>query len=139
MTPQELIAEARTWIGTPYHHGGRIRGAGCDCVSFTASLLESMGLSGIVLPDVYKIRPDGTLLAHLERNRDLYREISVNEMQAGDVVLIRLYKEPQHFALYTGEGTVIHSDMRHGVVESAFDEGWRSRLVKIMRARILEA
>lgn len=138
MTPLDLVAEARTWIGTPYHHGGRLRGSGCDCVSFTVSLLESMGMAGIVLPEVYKIRPDGTLLSHLERNRDLYREVSVDDIRAGDVVLIRLYKQPQHFGLYTGDGTVIHADMRHGVVESAFDAGWRSRLVKIMRARALE-
>lgn len=27
------VIEARSWIGTPYHPGGRVKGAGCDCGS----------------------------------------------------------------------------------------------------------
>jgi len=27
------VAEARSWISTPYHIGGRTKGAGCDCGS----------------------------------------------------------------------------------------------------------
>ena len=28
---ERLIAEAKEWLGTPYHTGGRVKGAGCDC------------------------------------------------------------------------------------------------------------
>ncbi|MGR3492459.1 MAG: peptidase P60, partial [Shimia sp.] len=30
MSPSE--AEARRWIGTPYHHRASLRGVGCDCL-----------------------------------------------------------------------------------------------------------
>ena len=26
-----LVAEALTWLGTPYHHAGRVKGGGTDC------------------------------------------------------------------------------------------------------------
>ena len=31
---ERLIAEAKEWLGTPYHTAGRIKGAGCDCGTF---------------------------------------------------------------------------------------------------------
>lgn len=42
-----VIAEAITWIGTPYHHMGRIRGAGADCLTFLA---ESFAGAGVIPP-----------------------------------------------------------------------------------------
>ena len=29
---QAIIAEARTWIGTPYRHQASLKGVGCDCL-----------------------------------------------------------------------------------------------------------
>ena len=28
---ENLVAEALTWLGTPYHHAGRVKGGGTDC------------------------------------------------------------------------------------------------------------
>ena len=36
-----VVAEARRWIGTPYHHQARLRGVGCDC----AGLIIGVGLA----------------------------------------------------------------------------------------------
>jgi len=34
MDPRRLAVteEARVWLGTPYHHMGRVKGAGTDCL-----------------------------------------------------------------------------------------------------------
>jgi hypothetical protein len=32
MTPDRIIAEARSWIGTPYRHQASLKGVGCDCL-----------------------------------------------------------------------------------------------------------
>jgi len=32
---QSLIDEARTWLGTPYHHQPRVKGVGVDCAMLT--------------------------------------------------------------------------------------------------------
>ena len=26
-----IVAEAMTWLGTPYHHRGKLKGIGVDC------------------------------------------------------------------------------------------------------------
>ena len=32
VTRAAIVAEARSWIGTPYRHQGSLKGAGCDCL-----------------------------------------------------------------------------------------------------------
>jgi hypothetical protein len=39
-----VVAEARSWLRTPYHTMGRIKSAGCDCYTL---LLEVFGRSGM--------------------------------------------------------------------------------------------
>lgn len=49
---QMVVAEAKTWFGTPYHIGGRVKGVGCDCLSLLAGIFENVGLlPPIKLPD----------------------------------------------------------------------------------------
>lgn len=36
---EEVVAEARSWKGTPYHLGGRVKGAGVDCGTLIAEVL----------------------------------------------------------------------------------------------------
>jgi len=40
-----LVAEARSWIGTPYHVGGMVKGAGCCCGSLILAVLQARGLA----------------------------------------------------------------------------------------------
>jgi cell wall-associated NlpC family hydrolase len=39
-----VIAEAKTWIGTPFKHESRIKGAGCDCGEFLIACYSAAGL-----------------------------------------------------------------------------------------------
>ena len=41
-----VVVEARAWLGTPYHHHGRIRGAGVDCAQLSAAVYEAAGVVG---------------------------------------------------------------------------------------------
>lgn len=45
-TREEVISEAYTWLKTPYHKGGMIKGAGCDCATFPYCVYHSCGLIG---------------------------------------------------------------------------------------------
>jgi len=38
-----LVAIARSWIGTPYRLGARLKGVGCDCATFLGSVLVESG------------------------------------------------------------------------------------------------
>ena len=39
-----VVAEAMTWLRTPYHHRGRLKGVGTDCAMILAEVFEKVGL-----------------------------------------------------------------------------------------------
>jgi hypothetical protein len=41
-----VVEEAQGWLGTPYHHMGRVKGAGTDCLMMLAAVYEA----GRVIP-----------------------------------------------------------------------------------------
>lgn len=41
---ESLVAEARSWVGTPYRIRGRIKGAGADCGSLLMSIAVNCGM-----------------------------------------------------------------------------------------------
>lgn len=41
---ERVIAEARSWKGTPYHLGSCIKGVGVDCAQFVAAVFKSAGI-----------------------------------------------------------------------------------------------
>lgn len=47
-TREQIVAEARRWIGTPYHKRGQIRGVGCDCGTLLYCVLRDVG---VIAPD----------------------------------------------------------------------------------------
>ena len=61
-----VIAEAETWLGTPYHHMARVKGVGCDCLT----LLAAVYYSAEVIPaiDIPYYPPDW----HLHRTAERY-------------------------------------------------------------------
>jgi len=39
-----VCAVARSWLGTPYHHMGRVKGAGVDCAMFPLEVYRAAGI-----------------------------------------------------------------------------------------------
>ncbi len=60
-----VVAEAETWIGTPYHHMGRIKGAGVDCLTLLAEVYEAAGIIPHIDLEFYP--PDWNLHRDAER------------------------------------------------------------------------
>lgn len=122
VTRASLVAEARSWIGTPFHHQAFVKNLGCDCVG----LLMGVGMATRILPEDftntpefqqfagYPRVPDGRMLrAACER---FMRPISREEMTFGDVVLFTIVREPQHVGMLApykfGGFSVIHAAQR---------------------------
>ena len=38
----KIIAEARAWIGTPYHHQAAVKGVGCDCLGLVRGVWRAV-------------------------------------------------------------------------------------------------
>jgi cell wall-associated NlpC family hydrolase len=63
-----VLKEARSWLGTPYHHMGRVKGVGCDCLTLLAAVYHAAG----VVPEIEipHYPPDW----HLHRSAEPYLE-----------------------------------------------------------------
>jgi NlpC/P60 family putative phage cell wall peptidase len=126
VTRSEFVAEARTWLGTPYQHQGRLKGVACDCIGLVIGTARALGLTNYDI-DGYDKRPDGSLRPVMETQLEF---IPLAEAQAGDVVLFAWATQPLHVAILTDETHLIHAYLpSRRVVENIFDEKWRSLIV----------
>ena len=139
---QDIVIQARTWLGTPFHHQARLKGKGCDCLGLIVGVVDELGLKDIhgqplaAYDEVtYSREPDGAYLT--QKLTALLEEVPFTEAQAGDLALFTVRDNPQHMALLTDyEGTLgmIHCYAQaRRVVEHRLDDDWKSRLVKVFR------
>ena len=106
-----VVEEARSWIGTPYHHMGRVKGVGADCLTLLAEVYERAGVVGHVEVPFYP--PDW----HLHRDVERYlegllchaREIYPELPEAGDIALFRMGRCFAHGAIVTAWPKLIHA------------------------------
>jgi NlpC/P60 family putative phage cell wall peptidase len=120
MTEQEqrdrVVAEARTWLRTPYQHQGRIKNVGVDCLMILCEVYRAAGLVPYIDPRPY---PRDW---HLHRSEERYANglfqyaHAVEVPKQGDVAIFKFGRCFSHAAILTGETEVIHSYLGQGVV-----------------------
>lgn len=137
-----IVNQARTWLGTPFHHQARLKGKGCDCLGLVVGVVDELGLkdaNGVKLAAydevTYSRQPDGAYLT--EKLTELLAEIPIAEARAGDLALFRVRENPQHLAIlsdYEGALGMIHCFApARKVVEHRLDDDWKLRLLKAFR------
>lgn len=127
----DVVQEALTWVGTPYHHQGRVRGAGVDCGMLLLEVFEATGLLPHVNPEPY---PHDW---HLHRSAERYLGVvmdwcqRVDEPLPGDLALFRFGRCTSHGAIVLGGGLLCHSYVGKGVVldDLAVNQELGTRLV----------
>jgi cell wall-associated NlpC family hydrolase len=92
-----VVAEAKSWIGTPYHLHGMVKGAGADCATFLLGVLQSFG----IIRDEHLEHYSGDWFAHAKEETYLYRMMrhatnvaeavsyATLEAKPGDIVLTK--------------------------------------------------
>lgn len=116
MTRQNAIRQAKSWLGTPYHHHANIKGAGVDCAQFLIEVFHRIG--AIPRIDVGDYPADW----HLHRGDEQYLKwieqyaVKVEKPQMGDILLFKFGRCVSHGAILMDDDTVIHSYFRQGVV-----------------------
>jgi cell wall-associated NlpC family hydrolase len=114
-----VVAEAESWLGTPYHAAQRVKGpaGGVDCLTFVVEVFERAGL----IPH-YEI-PYYPQDWHLHRDVERYldgvleraREIP-GPPQPGDIALFRFGRCFAHGGIVTAWPMLIHAWNGMGVV-----------------------
>lgn len=141
-----VIAEARKWIGTPYHNCADVRGVGVDCGMLLVRVFVDAGLVAPFDPRPYPID------WHLHRGEEKYlgfifdRSCEVEKPHPGDVVVFRIGRCYSHGGIviapagptivhaYFSAGRVVEEDISHDSRLSAaaraprFFSYWRSGL-----------
>lgn len=109
----DIVAEARTWIGTRYRHQGRRKGVGVDCIGLVGGVALACGVPNasawLADPDMhnYARTPDPRMLrAACARFFDI---VGLDHALPGDVLLFSLEREPRHFALLVAPGRIVHA------------------------------
>ncbi|MDR3508438.1 MAG: NlpC/P60 family protein [Caulobacteraceae bacterium] len=113
-----VVAEALSWLRTPYHHNARLKGVGTDCGQFPLAVYEAAG----VLPHVDT--GDYSPTWNLHRAEELYlgfvqRLAHPTTRQAlgpGDFVVWRVGRTFSHGAIVIDPPQVIHAVQIEGAV-----------------------
>lgn len=132
-----IVAEALTWIGTPYAdlQGLKGPGGGVDCVYLLLGVAQAVG----ALPATYP-RPVYSSQAHLHTDREHYREaleavgcqeIPWDARQPGDIVLFRFGRVASHAAILVTPSEIVHAHSRRGVLRHPVPGSWWARLVAV--------
>ena len=111
-----VVAEAESWLGTPYHHMARLKGVGCDCLTLLAAVYEAAGVVPAIEIPFYP--PDWHLHRGVERYMDglLAYAHEVDAAAPGDVALFRFGRCFSHGAIVVEWPRIIHAWHAAGVV-----------------------
>lgn len=121
-TREDVVTEARTWLGTPYHHQALIKGVGVDCAMLLVGVYAGVGMIEGVEPRPY---PRDW---HLHRSEEKYlgwlQSLSqqVPEPGVGDVLVWHFGRTFSHGGIYIGNGEIIHSYLGLGCILGHVDD-----------------
>ena len=111
-----VVEEAKSWLGTPFHHHAMVKGAGVDCAHFLIGVFSNAKMAPVVQtedypPDWHFHRDEERLLGYVKRYAD-----QVEESRPGDIALFKFGRCVSHAAIVLGWPVVIHSYYGQGVV-----------------------
>lgn len=134
--PQDIVAAARGWIGTPYRHQASCKGAGTDCLGLVRGVWREV--LGTEPEDVPAYSMDWSELARVETlwgaaTRHFVPK-DIADAAPGDLLLFRMRAGgvAKHLGIAAETGTAptfIHAYSGHAVLESPLSAPWARRVV----------
>lgn len=139
VTRDRIASEARTWVGTPFAHQGRLKGRAVDCVGLAICVAEDLGILDrdgvpILRTDHTDYGPEpASLLVHQMCIKRLIQKSPTAELMAGDVLTLRVPTVPCHVAIVTMRDVpyIVHaySAGPERCVEHILNESWQRRII----------
>ncbi|WP_375458409.1 DUF6950 family protein [uncultured Enterovirga sp.] len=137
MTREAIVAAARGWIGTPYHHQASLRGVGCDCLGLLRGVWREVVGPEPEPPPAYSA--DWAEASGRETLLDAARAhllpVAVEAAGAGDVLLFRWRDRlpAKHCGILTGPDLMVHAHDGAAVSEVAVAPWWSRRIAGAFR------
>lgn len=129
---KDVVAEARRWIGTPYHHQSSVCGVGTDCLGLVRGVFRA--LYGFEAEPIPAYSPDWAEALAQETLADAARRHLVavrgNAFSPGDVLLFRwrAHLPAKHAAIASDQTAMIHAHDGVCVAEVHLNGWWRRHL-----------
>jgi cell wall-associated NlpC family hydrolase len=124
-TGERIVAEAETWLGTPFRHGAGVRGQGADCGMFVLRVLQAIGLvpdgdPAAYAPTWFLHRNEGRFEAWLAR----YCDPVPMTPQPGDLACFQVGRAARaHLGIVTVWPAILHADPDSGVTVGSATSG----------------
>ena len=132
---QDVVAAARSWIGTPYHHQASLIGVGADCLGLVRGIYRT--ITGSEAPDIPSYSRDWDEATGHESMLDAARAHLVERDRGlalpGDVLIFRV-RYPgiaKHAAILATPATMIHAMEGATVTEVPYSSWWSRRLAGV--------
>ncbi len=140
---EDVIAlAARSWVGTRFHHQGRLKKScnhrgGVDCLGLLIGVAHELNLPYSIYdennyshyPDINKLR---------KKLSAAMQQIPISDIKSGDILLLNINGNPQHLAIVgtiSEQLTIIHAYApARCVVEHAMDDLWQASICAAFRA-----
>jgi NlpC/P60 family putative phage cell wall peptidase len=131
MKRADIIAEAASWIGTPYHHQASLKGVGADCLGLVRGVWRGVyGAEPLVIP-AYAQEPNETPGGEaLIEGAAVHLVAGTAAPQPGDLLVFRLRENlpARHCGVLIAEDRFVHAVSGRSVSGAAFGVWWRRRL-----------
>lgn len=119
-----IVAEAQSWLGTPYHHHGRIKGVGVDC----AQILLAVYCDALHLAPALDVGAYSTQW-HLHRGEEVYLDwlatagaVRVQTPAPGDIAMWRWGRTFSHSGICVAPDEFVHAYVDLGVIQTRLTE-----------------
>lgn len=127
----EIIAEARSWVGTPYHHQASRKGAGADCLGLVRGVWRACLGTEPEAPPAYSAdwHAEGSELLYEALARHMCMT-SPADAAPGDVLIFRMHSRApaRHAAILVAPERIVHAYWSRAIVESRLGPFWRKRI-----------
>ena len=127
-----IVAAARTWIGTPYHHQMSLAHVGTDCLGLVRGVWRTLyGSEPQTMPaysrDWAEASGVETLLVSARQH---FTEIAPADAQPGDLLVFRYRRgcAAKHVGILSAPTTLIHACEGGPVCEIALTPWWQRRI-----------
>lgn len=119
-----IVAVARSWIGTPYVHQQSKKAVGTDCLGLVRGVYREFYGKEPEKPPTYSAswaEFSGRELMFEAAQRNLVQLEDRFAFQVGDVLLFRMQNDAlmKHCAIVSSPDTIIHAYSYHDVMETA--------------------
>lgn len=112
-----VVAEAKTWLRTPYHHRARVKGHGVDCAQLLVEVFSNAGViakfdTGEYPNDWMLHRGEERFLGWIEK----YARVVITPPLPGDIVMWKYGRSFSHGGIVTSWPEIIHAFIRERCV-----------------------